>query len=113
MSITHALDLPEEESRFPGVTRKPLALGERMQALQLIMRVSSESTRHRHGREQISHCLSGALEVEIDGETTICRAGSTWLVPGGVEHGARALENSIVLETFSPPIGGEGDWQEP
>lgn len=113
MNVTHVLDVPEEESRSPGVTRKLLALGERMQSLQLIMRVGAESTRHRHGREQISYCLAGAIEVEIDGETAICRAGSTWQVPGGTWHGARAIENSVVLETFSPPVGGEGDWQEP
>ncbi|HJN39244.1 MAG TPA: cupin domain-containing protein [Chloroflexota bacterium] len=113
MSIIRLRDIPEEESRFPGVTRKSIVVGENLQALQLVMRVGTESTRHRHGREQISYCLSGTIEVDIDGEITICRAGTMWHVPGGTWHGARAVENSLILETFSPPIGGEGDWQEP
>jgi quercetin dioxygenase-like cupin family protein len=99
MSIIRLHDVPEEESRFPGVTRKSIGGGENLQALQLVVRIGAESTRHRHGREQISYCLSGAIEVKIGGETTICRAGTMWHVPGCTWHGARAVENSLILET--------------
>ena len=30
------------------------------------------------------------------------QVGDSWCIPGGVEHGANILEDSVALEVFSP-----------
>ena len=62
---------------------------------------------HSHPNEQISYILSGALEMIAQGVTHIIRAGDVLVIPGGVPHSARALEDTINLDLFAPP---RQDW---
>jgi quercetin dioxygenase-like cupin family protein len=53
--------------------------------------------------EQAGTVVSGALELTIDGETRWLAPGDTYLIPGGVEHGAQTGDNPArVLDVFSP-----------
>ena len=36
------------------------------------------------------------------GETRDAGPGDRWCIPGGVEHGAGVLEDSVAVEVFSP-----------
>jgi len=42
------------------------------------------------------------LRFDIEGERFEAVPGTAWNIAGGVEHGAEALEESIVIEVFSP-----------
>ncbi len=58
---------------------------------------------HSHPHEQGGICLEGAMEFTIGGETRIVRKGDGWMIPGGVLHGVRALENGAsALDIFFP-----------
>lgn len=58
---------------------------------------------HDHRYEQIGTLLSGELELTIDGETRWLRAGEPFVIPGGVEHGARTGDAPArVMDVFSP-----------
>jgi quercetin dioxygenase-like cupin family protein len=46
--------------------------------------------------------ISGKLRWNVDGETMETVAGDSWCLPGGLEHSAEALEDSILIEVFSP-----------
>jgi quercetin dioxygenase-like cupin family protein len=46
--------------------------------------------------------ISGKLRFVVDGETRDVETGDSWCFKGGVEHSAEALEDSIVIEVFSP-----------
>jgi len=63
--------------------------------------------RHDHPNEQIVNVLEGALRIVADGETHVVSAGESLLVPSGVPHDAEALEDTLVLDVFSPP---RADW---
>ncbi len=57
---------------------------------------------HSHPHEQTGMMLSGKLRFIVDGETMDVEAGDSWCLQGGVEHSAEALEDTVVIEVFSP-----------
>lgn len=103
MFVVDAGQKPEVKSPFPGVTRKNLVWGERMLLTQIIMRSGSVVAAHDHPYEQMGYCITGAIELQVGSEKRVCRAGTAWSIPSGAEHAAVALENSVLVEAFSPP----------
>lgn len=57
---------------------------------------------HSHPHEQTGFMVSGKLRFVVDGETMDVEAGDSWCLPGGAEHSAEALEDTVVIEVFSP-----------
>jgi quercetin dioxygenase-like cupin family protein len=63
---------------------------------------------HHHDNEQFACILSGKLRFTInegakDQHTIDAPAGAVLHLPGNVPHSATALEDSVVLDIFSPP----------
>jgi len=46
--------------------------------------------------------VRGHLKITSQGKTFEVRAGDSFAVRGGVEHGASALEDSLVIDVFTP-----------
>jgi quercetin dioxygenase-like cupin family protein len=57
---------------------------------------------HAHANEQISIVLTGALRFTIDGQETIVRSGEVMQIPGNAAHQVEVLEDTIVVDVFSP-----------
>ena len=57
---------------------------------------------HAHANEQISIVLSGALRFTIGGQDTVVRAGELMQIPGNAAHQVEVLEDTIVVDVFSP-----------
>ncbi len=57
---------------------------------------------HSHPHHQLVYVVRGALRVDVDGKTFDVFAGDSFVVDGGVEHQASALEVSEVLDVFTP-----------
>jgi len=57
---------------------------------------------HRHPHHQLVYVVRGAIQITAGGETQIARAGDSFVVDGAVEHQASALEDSEVLDVFTP-----------
>ena len=57
---------------------------------------------HSHANEQISMVISGALLFRIDGRETIVKAGEVMQIPGHVAHQVEVLEDTVVVDVFSP-----------
>jgi len=58
--------------------------------------------RHAHDNEQVSCVLSGALKFVFDGHEVHVGAGEVMRIPGGVAHEVAVLEDTVVLDVFSP-----------
>lgn len=64
---------------------------------------------HAHANEQFACILSGALKFGIGAEGSperrevVVRAGEVMVLPSNVPHSAEALEDTLVLDVFSPP----------
>jgi len=57
---------------------------------------------HGHPHEQTGYLVSGHMEFMVDGKRIDTNPGDSWNIPGNIEHGATALEESLVVEVFSP-----------
>jgi len=68
-------------------------------------RASSQHPPHHRpiGLERsFSTVLEGRLRFVVGGEEQEVTAGESMFVPGGVPHEVEALEDSLVLDVFSP-----------
>ena len=52
---------------------------------------------HYHAQEEVWEVIEGELEVTIDGQAHVARAGVVAIVPGGVRHSVRALTNGRAI----------------
>jgi quercetin dioxygenase-like cupin family protein len=57
---------------------------------------------HQHENEQIASVLEGRLRFVVGGEEQEVVAGESVSVPANVPHEVEALEDSVVLDVFSP-----------
>ena len=57
---------------------------------------------HHHANDQITTVESGSVRFFTDKEETILKAGDMVAVPPDVPHGNEALEDTIIVEIFSP-----------
>jgi len=58
---------------------------------------------HTHPHEQSGMVLEGELEMGIDGDVRILEVGDMYIIPGDVEHYAKARSlPARVLDIFSP-----------
>ena len=57
---------------------------------------------HSHHHEQISYVVSGKVRFEASGEAKVVDAGDFAVFAPDEAHGGIALEDSVVLDAFSP-----------
>ena len=58
---------------------------------------------HSHeNHEQVSYIVKGRFQVTVDGKTEILKAGDSFYAGKNIIHGVVALEDSTILDTFTP-----------
>jgi len=85
-----------------GLSRQVLAYNNEMMLVRHLMEKGWVGARHSHPHEQLVYVISGHLRFVGGDKTFDVRAGDSFVVPGGMEHQASALEESEVLDVFSP-----------
>jgi quercetin dioxygenase-like cupin family protein len=58
---------------------------------------------HQHPQEQIIHILSGRMKVNVGDDSRVLGPGDSYYLASNVAHGVETLEDTRVLDTFSPP----------
>ena len=101
MSINHRSERPIVDMG-DGVQRRTMVWGERMLLAEIHFETGGAVPRHDHVYEQIGYCISGSLELDVGDDTTVVKANTSWVIPGGAPHAARALEPSFVIEIWNP-----------
>lgn len=87
----------------PGVTRRLVAVGESMTAMEVRFDSGAAGAAHSHPNEQITRVLEGRFTFRIGGREVEVKAGDTLRIPGDVEHGVVAHEAGRLLDVFTPP----------
>ena len=85
-----------------GVRLKALVHGERTLLTEVKLTKGAVVPEHRHPHEQTGYLVSGSLRFFSGGEESIALPGDSWNLAGDVPHGAEALEDTVVVEVFSP-----------
>lgn len=89
--------LPEE-----GLERQVLAYTEKLMLVRHVMQKGWVGARHSHPHEQLVYVIRGHIRFSGGGRTIDARGGDSFVAPGGVEHEASAIEESEVLDVFTP-----------
>lgn len=102
------IEIPREEVT-PLLGRR-LLTGDRLMLAHVHLAKGCVVPRHQHEHEQITYVLSGALHFRLgedEAEEQIVRAEEVIHFPSHAWHAAVALEDTVVLDVFSPP---RQDW---
>jgi len=97
-----------------GVRMKTLTYGQRTLFSEFRFEKGAVIPVHAHVHEQTGYVVKGAMRFTVAGEVILAKPGDSWNLPSNVPHGAEALEESVVIEVFSPvredylPKGCEG-----
>jgi quercetin dioxygenase-like cupin family protein len=86
----------------PGLTRRILAHNERMMLVEHRMETGWAGARHAHPHEQLVYVTSGRFRFSCGDDTFEVGAGDSFVIRGGVEHQAWALEPGAMLDVFTP-----------
>jgi quercetin dioxygenase-like cupin family protein len=86
----------------PGLRRQVMSSSPSMMLVRHRMKKGRVGARHSHPHEQMVFIVSGHLSFQHPGGVVEAKMGDSFLVPGNVEHQAFALEDSEVLDIFTP-----------
>jgi len=86
---------------------RQFVVGDKVMVARILMKKGCAVPEHSHHNEQISQVLSGSMRFSIEGKEIVLHAGDFLLIPPNVPHAAVALEDSIGIDTFTPP---REDW---
>ena len=86
-----------------GVTRKVLSYSQNLMSVELYFKKGAIGAKHSHPHEQIGYVISGKLVYQEDGrEDKILETGDTYYVAPNVVHGVQILEDTKLLDIFTP-----------
>ena len=98
----------KSETLSPSVERQYIST-EQMTIARFRLKKGIVVPTHQHPNEQVANTLKGALKFTLAGKEVIVRAGETLLIPPNLPHSAEVMEDSVVLDVFTPP---RADWHE-
>jgi quercetin dioxygenase-like cupin family protein len=87
----------------PGIKRQTAASGKTMYQMTARLDAGSKMPQHQHLQEQIVHILDGRMKLIVNGTPHELTAGDSFYLASNVPHGVETIENTRVLDTFSPP----------
>jgi len=85
----------------PSISRQFIT-GDRVTVARFELKRGGIVPMHAHENEQVSFVLDGALKFKIDGREIIVRGGEVLQIPGTVPHEVEVLEDTLVVDVFSP-----------
>ena len=85
-----------------GLRRKILARGGKLMMVEVYFDKGGVGAMHSHPHEQVSYIVNGAFEFNIEGKKDVVKAGDTVYIGSNVPHGVVALEDSLIVDIFTP-----------
>ena len=87
----------------PGIQRRTIANGRTMYQMVARLDAGSRMPEHKHSQEQIVHILEGRMRLVVSGVPHELKRGESFYLAENVPHGVETIEDTMVLDTFSPP----------
>ena len=87
---------------LPGIVMHPLSFGERTLMVEFHLAQGAEIPMHSHPHEQTGYLVSGHVTFLTDSGEIDTTPGDSWCFTADVPHGVRVLEDSVIVEVFSP-----------
>ena len=87
----------------PGIKRRTICTGATMYQMRAELKAGSRMPEHKHAQEQIAHVIKGRMKLIVEGVPNELTAGDAWYLASNVPHGVETIEDTTVIDTFSPP----------
>lgn len=87
---------------LPGIFMKALTFGDNSLLCEFHLKRGSIVPLHQHSQEQTGYLVTGLMRFSGDDGDFNVEPGSSWCFKGGVAHAANILEDSVLIEVFSP-----------
>lgn len=88
---------------FPGVHRRRIALTDRIYQMEVRLAAGSHVPLHSHPEDQVAYVVSGRLRFQVGEEIIDATAGRSVAIPGSTPHAVWTVEDTLAIDTFSPP----------
>jgi quercetin dioxygenase-like cupin family protein len=85
-----------------GVTRRVLSENPELMVVEFRFAKDGIGALHNHPHVQSTYVQSGLFEFTVGDEVVLVRPGDSFVIPSMVMHGCRALEDGILIDTFTP-----------
>ena len=85
-----------------GVQLQTLVHGEKTLMGRFKLDKGAKIPSHKHPHEQTGLMISGKMLLTVDGKEFEVEAGDSWCIDGNKEHSVIVVEDSVVIEVFSP-----------
>lgn len=89
-------------SPLDGIAQKTLVYGDKTLMTEFVLQKGKILPMHAHPHEQTGYLVKGRIVLSIAGQEHDVLPGDSWCVPGGAQHGATIIEDSVAIEVFSP-----------
>jgi unsaturated pyranuronate lyase len=99
--VLHRWDDMPSQTMAPGVDRRFLTAS-RVTVARFALARGAQVPVHSHDHEQVSYVLRGSLQFTVGGRELTVHGGEVLEIPSWVEHGVVAIEDTEVLDVFSP-----------
>ncbi len=96
----------EEEQLNPRLSRRVIHT-QHMSIARMLLLKYAVVAEHSHENEQVTMVERGALKFILEGREQVVTAGQALAIPPHAPHSVEALEDSVVIDVFSPP---RQDW---
>lgn len=93
----------EQVEMIEGIHRRTLGVTDEAMVCEFHLEAGSIVPLHHHMNDQVGYVVAGKLELKVGEQTKILKQGDSYAIPGGIEHGATALEPTVLIDVFSPP----------
>ncbi|MBY9019457.1 MAG: cupin domain-containing protein [Candidatus Lokiarchaeota archaeon] len=85
-----------------GIFRKTLVYNNNMMLCHFSLDKNSSIPLHSHKEHQIGYVITGKLQFETETGNFLVGAGDSYVFESSEKHGATILEDSEVIDVFSP-----------
>jgi quercetin dioxygenase-like cupin family protein len=86
----------------PGLRRQVMSFTPGMMLVRHKMVKGWVGAKHQHPHEQMVYVVSGRIILESPAGKVEAGSGDSFIVPGNTDHQAWALDDSEVLDVFTP-----------
>jgi quercetin dioxygenase-like cupin family protein len=80
-----------------------MIVGEKEMLVRWEFKKGALAARHSHPHEQVVMMVHGKLRLAVGDDETIMGPHDIVVIPPHVPHAAEALEDTVVIDIFSPP----------
>lgn len=99
---TYTWETVPEEQLHDGL-RRQMIVGEKQMLVRWRFKKGVLAARHSHPHEQVVMMVRGRLRLAVGEEEAVLGPGDLVVIPPHVPHEAEALEDTEVIDLFSPP----------